>query len=163
MKRILMAILVVIVLITCIGKLYADNTAIGNYLPAFDDDVKGMKWGPLIVYNSTSQGYETVYIVTDSSGNLTVNTGINPGLTNNIVSGKTSVTAVLTLFRDIIDYSFLTIGGEVSITGNCIDTTLYVPDGYSDSGAFTNPVENAIFTLTLPASTTCYYRFIAAD
>ena len=127
-----------------------------------------LRWDDKNIIVGSDDGGVTFYQVkANSDGSLSV-TGstTTAGLfTDSRYDGKISTTTAnkiiatgdITPTFEVINWSFLSKGGDTTIAGSNINGTIYVLEDIAINGEFINPVDSPTFTATLPASTTLYY------
>jgi hypothetical protein len=124
----------------------------GESLPAGTNNIGDVD--VLSITASSSTNKTTVY---DDGTSLTTADERYESKISSCTANKITSTGNISPTFEVINWSFLSKGGDTTITGSNINGTIYALQDISVNGEFIDPIDSPTFVATLPASTTLYY------
>jgi hypothetical protein len=148
----------VLLLITLAVAVIAQNTVITRRLPEFEKDNRGMKALPVVVYNASTENYETVYVATDASGSIPVVDGSYSNKVSTETAGKLSSTQTISPTMELVNWTYYSKGGQTTLKHSWGSGIVYVPADAGLSGSLPVPEDSPdIIVDSIDSGTTLYY------
>lgn len=95
--------------------------------------------------------------ITTITNTITISDERYEGKTSTGTAGKVNATGTISPPFEVIDWSFLSQGGETTMTTDVSGGTTYLLEDIAVNGKYTNPLSTPTFSFTLPVNTTVYY------